>query len=176
MKLFTALFALVPLLVSAQTTYPNNTAANNNYLGSTPYQRHQINQTQALMAINAAAQESASISVPVNIAIMDPSATLVAFLHTDNAFPGSIDISQKKAKTVSLFNGVFTTEALYNMTQPGQPLYAIEETNNGLIVFGGGLPIFSEGFFIGSIGVSGGSTAQDIQIATAGVNAVGQIA
>lgn len=72
-----------------------------------------------------------------------------------------------------MFNGAFSTMGLYNQTQPGQPLYGIEETNGGLIVFGGGVPIFSGGFFIGAVGVSGGSTDQDAQIATAGAEAVG---
>ena len=58
------------------------------------------------------------------------------------------------------------------MTQPGQPLFAIEETNGGLIVFGGGIPIFLDGHFIGAVGVSGGTTDQDITVATAGVEAL----
>ena len=61
------------------------------------------------------------------------------------------------------------------MTQPGQALYGIQETNGGLIVFGGGVPIYVGGYFIGAVGVSGGTTAQDIEIATAGVNAVGSV-
>lgn len=98
---------------------------------------------------------------------------LVGFLRTDNAYPGSIDIAQKKARTVSLFNGAFPTIGLYNNSQPGASLYGIEETNGGLIVFGGGVPVFADGFFIGAVGVSGGSVDQDIQIATAGAEAVG---
>ena len=74
---------------------------------------------------------------------------------------------------MSLFNGAFPTIGLYNASQPGAPLYGIEETNGGLIVFGGGVPIFAGGYFIGAVGVSGGTVDQDIQIATAGVNAVG---
>lgn len=70
MKLF-SLAATVPLLslVMAQ----NNTAANNNYLGSTPSQRHYVNATQAGQIVQAAALESANISIPVNIAVTDPS-------------------------------------------------------------------------------------------------------
>jgi uncharacterized protein GlcG (DUF336 family) len=97
----------------------------------------------------------------------------VGFLRVDNAYPGSIDIAQKKARTVALFNGAFPSAGLYNSSQPGASLYAIEQTNGGLVVFGGGVPIFADGFFIGAVGVSGGTVDQDIQIATAGVNAVG---
>lgn len=66
-----------------------------------------------------------------------------------------------------------TTAQWYNVTQPGQSLYGIEETNNGLIVFGGGVPIIINGVFIGAVGVSGGSTMQDQQVANAGVQAIG---
>lgn len=148
-------------------------ASNNNWLGSTPAERHVVNQTQALAIINAAAQESANIGIPCCISIVNPYTQLVAFLQTDNSVTVSIDVSMKKARTVVLFNGQFTSAQLYNLTQPGQSLFAIEETNGGLVVFGGGLPLYVDGYLIGAIGVSGGSIDQDVQIATAGVNAVG---
>jgi uncharacterized protein GlcG (DUF336 family) len=49
----------------------------------------------------------------------------------------------------------------------------IEETNGGLVVFGGGLPIYVAGHFIGAVGVSGGTVDQDVMVATAGVQAIG---
>lgn len=167
MKLSTFLLAL-PALVIAQSGPPNM-----NYIGSSPSERHAINQTQAQMVLEAAAQAVVTVGSPSNIAITDPSGLLVAFFRTDNAFPGSIDISQKKARTVSLFNGAFSTQTLYNSSQPGQQLYGIEETNGGLVVFGGGLPIFVGGFFIGAVGVSGGTVDQDVQVAAAAVQAIG---
>jgi len=51
----------------------------------------------------------------------------------------------------------------------------ITETNGGLVALGGGVPIFRDGFFIGAIGVSGGTSDQDAVIATAGAQAVGSI-
>ena len=85
----------------------------------------------------------------------------------------SIEISQKKAKTVAFFGGSMTTAQWYNISQPGAALYGIEETNGGLIVFGGGVPIIVNGVFIGAVGVSGGTADQDAQVATAGAKAVG---
>ncbi|KAI9873052.1 MAG: hypothetical protein M1823_008017, partial [Watsoniomyces obsoletus] len=140
---------------------------NMNYIGSTPSERNSINQTQALAVIHAAERAATSIGLPLNICVTDPSGLLVAFLRMDNAFPGSIDISQKKARTVSLFYGAFTTASLYNITQPGASLYGIQETNDGLIVFGGGVPIYVDSKFIGAVGVSGGTTDQDVMVAEA---------
>lgn len=86
----------------------------------------------------------------------------------DGAFPGSIDISTKKARTVALTNGI-PSAGLYESAQPGQALYGIQETNGGLVVFGGGLPVYFDGVLIGAVGVSGGSVDQDVRVATAGV-------
>ena len=79
----------------------------------------------------------------------------------------------QKAKTVALFNGAYTTAALYNSSQPGASLYGIEETNGVLVVFGGGVPLVVDGIFIGAVGVSGGTTDQDVQVANAGAKAIG---
>ncbi|GAB7354983.1 hypothetical protein MBLNU459_g5595t1 [Dothideomycetes sp. NU459] len=147
----------------------------NNGIGSTPADRHYIDANQAQCVINAAKTFAENV-VPQNIAIVDPSGLLVAFLRMDNAYPGSIDISTKKARTSVLFNGI-PSAGLYNATIPttqvgmsSSGLYGIEETNGGLVVFGGGLPLYKNGFLIGAIGVSGGTVAQDIEVAQAGVN------
>lgn len=113
-------------------------------------------------------------SVPNDIAILDPSSQLVAFLRMDNAYLGSVDISMKKAKTVTSFNGLFPSYGLLNRSQPGGDVFGIEQTNGGLVVFGGGQPIFdTDGYFIGAIGVSGGTVAQDIAVAVAGAESIG---
>lgn len=52
-------------------------------------------------------------------------------------------------------------------------LEGIEETNGGLVVFGGGLPIYQGKYLIGGIGVSGGTVAQDEEVSAGGVLAAG---
>jgi uncharacterized protein GlcG (DUF336 family) len=43
----------------------------------------------------------------------------------------------------------------------------IQSTNNGLLFFGGGVPLKIGGNFVGSLGVSGGTVDQDQTIANA---------
>ncbi|KAI9742112.1 MAG: hypothetical protein M1834_000502 [Cirrosporium novae-zelandiae] len=167
--------SFLPFFSLLLTVAALNTPANDNFLGTTPEVRYVMNQTQAQIIVNAAKAQATKIGVPSCIAVCDPSGYLVAFLRMDNAFLGSIDISIKKAKTVSLFNGGFSTAALYNKTQPGGSLYGIEDTNNGLVVFGGGVPVFLDLVFIGSVGVSGGTPQQDINVAETGVNSTNAI-
>ncbi|ETI26112.1 hypothetical protein G647_02889 [Cladophialophora carrionii CBS 160.54] len=93
----------------------------------------------------------------------------MAFTH---AWIGQ-DVSQKKAKTVVFYNGI-PSDALKQRSEPGGDLFAIQETNGGTVVFGGGFPIYdAEGFFIGAVGVSGGTVDQDIDVAKAAVEGSG---
>jgi len=168
MKLSICISALASVAL-AQTI--NRTQTNG--WGSTPAQRHYINHTQALQVVQAGIQRALAIGVPQNIAVLDPSAWLIGFIHMDNAFLGSIDISQKKAKTAVLYNGI-PSIALQNRSEPGGDVYAIQETNGGTVVFGGGQPIFDpSGYFIGAVGVSGGTVAQDTDVAIHAAQAIG---
>lgn len=136
-------------------------------------QRSYISASQAHTVITSAILNATAQKSPSNIAVVDPSGILVAFLRMDNAFLGSIDLSQKKARTAVLFSGLFSSADLYSQVQPGAPLYGIEQTNGGLVVFGGGVPIFVDGQLIGGVGVSGGTVDQDVAVARAGVLAIG---
>lgn len=54
------------------------------------------------------------------------------------------------------------TGVLGELSQPGDSLYNIEHSNNGLITFPGGVPVKdASGQIIGAIGVSGSSVAND---------------
>jgi uncharacterized protein GlcG (DUF336 family) len=155
-------------LTTTTTAQMNNT----NGIGSTPAQRHVISASQAQCIIDAAIANATALQIPENIAVVDPSGLLVAFHRMDNAFIGSIDISQKKARTAVLFNGLSSGD-LYAAVQPGAPLYGVDNTNGGLIVFGGGVPVYEQGRLIGGVGVSGGSVEQDLSVANAGLAALG---
>ena len=130
-----------------------------------------ISLTQAEAAIAAAKKKAAEINTLMNIAVVDAGANLVAFAHTDDAWLGSIDISQRKARTARYFN--MHTGEIGKLSQPGGPLYNIEHSNGGLITFPGGIPLKNkEGQIIGAIGVSGSTVENDHAVAQAGADAV----
>lgn len=127
---------------------------------------------QAQKAIDAALEKSKELGVKMNIAVMDSGVNLVAFAKMDDAWLGSIDIAQKKAKTARYFN--MNSGEIGKLSQPGQPLYNIEHSNNGLITFPGGVLIKdSSGNIIGSIGVSGSTVDDDYEVASAGAAVLG---
>lgn len=126
-----------------------------------------ITLAQAEKAIETAQQKSTAIDTKMNIAIVDAGANLVAFARMDGAWLGSLDISIKKAKTARYFD--MNTGIIGELSQPGQPLFNIEHSNNGLITFPGGMPIKNaEGEIIGAIGVSGSTVENDHTVAEAG--------
>lgn len=122
--------------------------------------------------ILAAAQERAlAIGIPVNVAVLDDGANLKAFARMDGALLGSADIAIKKAKTSAIFG--METEAVGEFCKPGGTSPGLEQTNGGLVVFAGGIPIRdADGRRVGAVGVSGGSVAQDREVALAALNAV----
>jgi uncharacterized protein GlcG (DUF336 family) len=125
-----------------------------------------ISQTCSDAAVAAAVAEARAIGVPMNVAVLDAGANLKAFLRMDGALLGSVDIALKKARTAALFG--MNTEAVGEFCKPGGTSPGLDTTNGGLVVFAGGVPLRApDGELMGAVGVSGGSVAQDFQVASA---------
>jgi len=169
---YIALLALLPAVFGADLS-PNgaqNVALQNAAMA--PMAASVLTAAQAQTVIDAAVKKATEIKVPQNIAITDPAGHLLAFHRMDGAMLVSIDVALKKAKTVSLFGGRFRTQDLFNATNPGGQLYGIQQTNSGLIFFGGGVPLTAGGQFVGGVGVSGGKVDEDVTVATAAAAAL----
>lgn len=130
----------------------------------------EISQARCDAVVAAAQAKAAAIGVPMNVAILDTGANLKAFLRMDGALIGSIDIALGKAKTAVLFG--MNTEAVGEFCKPGGPSPGLELTNGGLVVFAGGIPLRVGDQLIGSVGISGGSPAQDFEVAQVAAAAV----
>ena len=129
-----------------------------------------ISLEQAQAALMAAVAKSDAIGTKMDIAVVDAGGNLKAFARQDGAWLGSIDISQKKARTARWFD--MNTGDIGGLSQPGGPLFNIEHSNGGLITFPGGVPIKDGETVIGAIGVSGSSVENDHTVAQAGADAV----
>jgi uncharacterized protein GlcG (DUF336 family) len=130
-----------------------------------------ITQDEARRVIAAGEARAREIGVPVNIAVLDAAAHLKAFARMDGALLGSIDIAVNKARTAALFS--MRTEAIGEFCRPGGTSFGLEQTNGGLVVFAGGIPLTDgSNIPIGAVGVSGGAVAQDLDIAEAAAAAL----
>ena len=103
----------------------------------------------------------------VAITVVDANGDLILFQKLDETQPGSIKVSQGKARTAALFKR--PTKAMEEMIAGGKTAFLAVE---GIVPIQGGLPIVAEGKVIGAIGVSGVTSAQDEQIATAAIAAL----
>ncbi|TKC09594.1 GlcG/HbpS family heme-binding protein [Pedobacter frigoris] len=126
---------------------------------------------QARKVIDAGIQKSIALGVKMNITVVDAGTNLVAFNKMDDAWLGSIDIAQKKARTARFFN--MDTGVIGQLSQPGASLYNIEHSNGGLITFPGGVVLKdASGTIIGAVGVSGSSVEDDHEVALACASAI----
>lgn len=125
----------------------------------------------ARRVIEAAEKKAEEIGQPMNIAVVDAGAQLLAHIRMDGAWIGSIDISINKAFTARAFD--ISTEELARNSQPGDQFFGIHASNQDrVMIFAGGIPLKgSDGSIVGAIGVSGGSGAQDQTVAEAGAAA-----
>src|SRR5215468_6497362 len=123
--------------------------------------------------LQAAEAAAASIGIAYNIAVVDAGGNLLAFVRQDGALIGSIDLAIGKAVTARIFDK--PTSLLAELAQPGAPLFGIQETNSGrVVIFGGGIPVMSDGDIVGAVGASAGTIEQDIAVAEAAIAAFGR--
>ena len=126
----------------------------------------------ATIAAQAAINHAESIGIRVNVAVVDRSGVLVAFLRMTGSHLHSVEIAQDKAYTAVSF-GRNTDE--WNAILESRNLtlrYGLMNRPN-FAGFGGGLVIICDGDRLGAIGVSGGSETQDIECAQSGLKAIG---
>ena len=122
--------------------------------------------------LQAGEAAAAAIGIPYNVAVVDASGNLIAFVRQDGALIGSVDLAIDKARTARLFDKA--TSELAQLAQPGSQLFGIQQSNGGrVVIFGGGVPVRIGGSIIGAVGTSAGSVEQDIAVAEAAIAALG---
>ncbi|MGZ3470883.1 MAG: heme-binding protein [Isosphaeraceae bacterium] len=125
--------------------------------------------------IAAAAEQAASMSLKMNIAVVDEGGHLLSFDRMDGARPASGYTAITKASTAATFRqptgplpaGTSAPDPLLNLSLQ----IAAQSSGGKLTTLLGGLPIVVDSQVIGGVGVGGGSGEQDAQVARAGVQA-----
>lgn len=131
------------------------------------YQKYAITQSLALKILEAITTKAEELGIKINAALVDEGANLKAFIRMDEAALLSSEIAQNKAYTAAAF-GVPTHEWYPMIKDEPALLTGIVHTNK-LVVFGGGIPLTVNGIIAGGIGVSGGTSEEDVLCAQAGL-------
>jgi uncharacterized protein GlcG (DUF336 family) len=130
---------------------------------------NRLDQADARMLIEGAAEKAREIGVPMCIAIVDESGNLIAFERMDGGKVTSITIAQDKAYTAGAARKA--THEYNQACVPGNLVFGIHTSMGGrLCVVGGGLPVAVNGQVVGAIGLSSGTPQQDMECAQAGID------
>jgi glc operon protein GlcG len=124
---------------------------------------------RARQVVAGARAEAQKNKWPVAIAVVDAGGHLVAFERMDTTQTGSVLVAIEKAKTSAAFRR--PTKAFQDVIAAGGDglrMLALP----GATPLEGGLLLVQEGRIVGAIGISGVTSAQDAQIARAGVAAL----
>jgi glc operon protein GlcG len=120
-------------------------------------------------AAAAAIAEAQKNNWKMAIAVVDTGGYLVYFEKMQDTQTGSVELAIEKARTAALFRRP-TKVFQDGVAAGGEGLRLLRLT--GAIPIDGGVPIIVDGKVIGAVGVSGGSGAQDGQVANVGASAV----
>jgi glc operon protein GlcG len=118
--------------------------------------------------ITAACQEEArNNGWAMSIAVVDDSGRLLSLIRSDGAGYATADVARRKAETAAM-NRKSSADA-EKMALDRLSMLAL----NDRLALQGGLAAMKDGQCIGAIGVSGGLSPQDEQVAAAGLSALG---
>jgi uncharacterized protein GlcG (DUF336 family) len=136
------------------------------------FEKASVTSELAQRMIAAAEAKASELGTPMVIAVCDESGVLKAFSRMDGAALLSVQIAQDKAYTAVGFG--MPTDGWHDFIKDDPPLASgavggIER----LVVFGGGYPVKVGDGVVGAIGVSGGHYSQDMEVAQAGLTALG---
>ncbi len=125
--------------------------------------------TTAKKIAERAEAESFKQNVPVAVTIIDTHGNVVLTHRMTGAPAFSLDLAERKAYTSALIG--MRTADLVPLVQPGAELYPLLTVSGGRYsAMGGGVPLTSEGQVIAGVGVSGGTTEEDIAIVEAAIS------
>jgi glc operon protein GlcG len=96
------------------------------------------------------------------VAVVNPAGELLALEKDDAAIAISPTVAQGKARTAALLQA--PSKAFEEFINAGKPSFL---ATPGVTPLEGGLPLYSNGVFIGAVGVSGAHGPNDSQVASA---------
>lgn len=118
--------------------------------------------------IDAARAEAQAHDWHVTIAVADDGGHLLGLLRLDGAAPISAHIAPEKARAAAM--GRRETKGYEDMINQGRIAF-LSAPLQGMLE--GGVPIVVDGQVVGAVGVSGVKSSEDVQIARAGIAALG---
>ena len=136
---------------------------------TTSFQVRTISHEASLRIAGATMRHATGLGVPVVVAVLDQAGHPKLLCRMDGAPVASVSAAQDKAYTALLG---LPSGALHEAIRSDPPTLASLPATQRMTLIPGGFPLVDGGALIGAIGVGGGTTAQDVACAEAGVRAL----
>lgn len=132
---------------------------------------HTLDYSEARRAVDLIVEKAAQMQKAASVAVADAHGDLMCFARMDGAPVSSIRIAMNKAWTAArerkptreIGEKVKHPEKGHDISYYGDP---------GYVGWGGGLPVWKNGEVVGAVAVSGLSSNEDVELATAGVELI----
>jgi uncharacterized protein GlcG (DUF336 family) len=121
----------------------------------------------AKILVKAGVKEAGKNNVSCSIAVVDDNGWLVALHRMDGALIPTADIANDKAWTAAVFKMPSSEVSRFGSPSSPGSGFNTQNWNDRLTTIPGGLPIEVDGEVIGGVGVSGGTTEQDVSLCRA---------
>ena len=117
--------------------------------------------------VKAGVKEAGKNGVSCSIAVVDDNGWLVALHRMDGALIPTADIANDKAWTAAVFKMPSSEVSRFGSPSSPGAGFNTQNWNDRLTTIPGGLPVEVDGEVIGGVGVSGGTTEQDVSLCRA---------
>jgi len=132
---------------------------------------HTIDYSDAKRAVDLIIEKASQLQKPAVVAVADSHGDLICLARMDGAPVSSIRVATNKAWTAArerkptkeIGEKVKHPEKGHDIAYYGDPNY---------VGWGGGIPVWKNGEVVGAVAVSGLSSAEDIALATLGVELI----
>jgi uncharacterized protein GlcG (DUF336 family) len=115
--------------------------------------------------------EACRRSLALSAVVVDASGHVIASQRMDGSALGAMRLAVGKAYTAALWGT--RTGYFMESTQPGGDDWGWNATDERIVVYAGGVPLYADGQLVGALGASGGTAAEDEECVTAAAAALG---
>jgi len=126
---------------------------------------------QALRLLDTVRAEAERRSLALATAVVDAGGHVIASQRMDGSALGAMRLAVGKAYTAALWGT--RTGYFMESTQPGGDDWGWNATDERIVVYAGGVPLYAGGQLVGAVGASGGTAAEDEECVAASAGALG---
>ena len=125
----------------------------------------------ALRLLEHVREEAVERSLALALCVVDAGGHVIASQRMDGAALGAMRLAEGKAYTAVLWG--MRTGDFTESTQPGGADWGWNTTDERIVVYAGGIPLYAGGQLVGGLGASGGAADEDEACVAAAARALG---